>query len=770
MLSVRKYFDPGLLVAIGIATLAVMPLITRPSMPTMTDAEMHIYRVAEVELLVAQGAIYPRWAPDFYFGYGYPVFNFYSPLSYHLAAYYGMLTGLGAVAGTKFVLVLTAYLGATGMYLFGRDRWGALAGVVSSAAFAYAPYILYIDPHARGDVPEAFALGIAPLIMWSFDRLRRTGSYRHLALAAMLLAALILSHPLMALVVYGFLLAFLAWETFVSPLVPQKYLGPEPRRYVPQLATAILLGLGLSAFYWLPAGIERNAVQLHNVAGPGYFDFHNYFISLTELFSASRLLDLGATEPRFLFNLGLAQWVLAAAGALTVFSSRLRRLDTFFFLFAAIAFIYLITQASVNVWEAIPIMSFFQFPTRFLGPTALAFAPLAGIAVRWAERFDGEKVVKAVSMSAVIIMALTAMPLLFPPAWGEFGEVDPLRMIAVEVQGRALGTTSANDFLPKDVSLVPSGQLSVLESYRHEDGIIDRVNRAALPAGAVVNNAEQRPFYDRYIVYSEEDFVFRLFLFYFPGWVARVDGQPVNIEVAQPEGFVTFNVPAGGHVVEVEFVDTLPRRIGWALFGLALAGVAVSVAMAIRNRNETLPFTPMPWPTAALGIAVMACLVGIRFVAEPLGWFRIQSSGENVEVAEYVDVVQMDRGIQLLAYDVDEPEIRVGEALTVTLYWKTKVPVPLNLQVYIHLIGKDDFLYGQSDKLNPADFPTTRWPTDKYVRDQHEIVFGSPPPPGEYRIVVGLWNAGTGERLKVVSPAETFADGLVLPTRVVIIR
>ena len=25
---------------------------------------------------------YPRWAPDYFLGYGYPVFNYYSPLTY----------------------------------------------------------------------------------------------------------------------------------------------------------------------------------------------------------------------------------------------------------------------------------------------------------------------------------------------------------------------------------------------------------------------------------------------------------------------------------------------------------------------------------------------------------------------------------------------------------------------------------------------------------------------------------------------------------------
>lgn len=765
MSFIRRYLDSGLLVAIALATLALWPLISRPSLPTMTDAEMHVYRAAEVAASVQQGELYPRWAADFYFGYGYPVFDFYSPLTYHIAAYYGLLTGFGPVAGTKFVLVLAGYLGTLGMYLFGRDRWGAMAGVVAAAAFAFSPYVLYIDPQARGDTPQAFATSLAPILFWTFDRLRRTGSPRHLALAGLTLAALILSHPLMALVVYTLLLAFLGWELLISPQLPQAYLGPEPRRYIPQLVMAVGLGLGLAAFYWLPAGLDRNAVQLHNVAGPGYFDFHNYFVSLPELFSPSLLFDLGATEPRFLFNLGWMQWVLAVIGALTVFSQRHRRPDTFFFLFASVVFVYLITPASTQFWEVVPLMSFFQFPTRFLGPAALVFAPLAGIAMQWLKPYDKGPLSYSTVGAAIAVGALIAgaIPLLYPPEWNEFGRVDAVRMLGVELQGRALGTTSANDFLPVDVSVVPQAQRPVIDSYS-SGGPIERVNRATLPAGASVTLDAQRPVYNRYTVDTPVDFVFRAFIFNFPGWTARVDGRDVPITPAEPDGFITFPVPAGQHTVEISFEETAARKLAWFISALAVVGWVAAIVVATRRPSDTLDVIPMPWQSAvAVGLVVAGGLAA-KLAADQTGAFRYQSTGDQVVVAQTIYNVKLSRGLELLAYDVSDSSLKPGDPLDVTLYWKTIVPVPINYQVYVHLIGPDDQLYAQSDKLNPADFPTSRWPTTKYVRDEHHLVFTGPPPAGTYRLVVGLWNAGTGERLAVLSQAVTFADGIVLPT------
>ena len=40
--------DPGLLVALWLATFAAWPFLTRAGLPTFTDAEQHVYRVYEV--------------------------------------------------------------------------------------------------------------------------------------------------------------------------------------------------------------------------------------------------------------------------------------------------------------------------------------------------------------------------------------------------------------------------------------------------------------------------------------------------------------------------------------------------------------------------------------------------------------------------------------------------------------------------------------------------------------------------------------------------
>ena len=83
LLSQWRSIDPAWVVVFGLATLAAWPLLTRHSLPTFTDAEMHVYRTYEILAGWRAGVPYLRWAPDLFYAFGYPVFHYYSPLSYY---------------------------------------------------------------------------------------------------------------------------------------------------------------------------------------------------------------------------------------------------------------------------------------------------------------------------------------------------------------------------------------------------------------------------------------------------------------------------------------------------------------------------------------------------------------------------------------------------------------------------------------------------------------------------------------------------------------
>ena len=49
--------------------------------------------------------------------------------------------------------------------------------------------------------------------------------------------------------------------------------------------------------------------------------------------------------------------------------------------------------------------------------------------------------------------------------------------------------------------------------------------------------------------------------YYFPGWIARIDGEKAEISAGKPFGQVSLRVPGGTHEVIVEYRETLFRKI-----------------------------------------------------------------------------------------------------------------------------------------------------------------------------------------------------------------
>jgi hypothetical protein len=105
-----------------------------------------------------------------------------------------------------------------------------------------------------------------------------------------------------------------------------------------------------------------------------------------------------------------------------------------------------------------------------------------------------------------------------------------------------------------------------------------------------------------------------------------------------------------------------------------------------------------------------------------------------------------------------------GDELTFTAYWKTQEGVDINYQVFVHLMDANDNLVAQSDKLNPGDFPTKRWPSDKYVRDTHQLEVPENLPTGFYKWSIGLWVADNGWRLPVLGESgQQVGDSFIVP-------
>jgi hypothetical protein len=760
-----------------IAVIAALPFLTRSGLPRHTDLELHVFRAAEYSHVLSEGVLYPRWAPDFYYGYGYPIFNYYAPFTYALASL--LAIPFGIVAGVKGVILFAFFSAALGMYYFARRHFGSNAGVIASAAFVLSPYILFIDPLMRGDLAEFFALCLMPWLFLAFNEPSESILNRQIALRAFVLGALILSHNLTALFALGMLIAYLAWRgLFID----------KPRRWIADLAS-IVFALLLTSIFWLPFFAERGAIRL-DVAGPGHFDYHNHFIQLSMLLSPSPSIDLGATTPKFIYNLGLVQWLLIIPAAWLAIRKRAESSSkiALFFTLISVPMIFLITPASQSLWDAIPASGFIQFPWRLLGLVAFTLAIGAGAAV------SDQRLVASAQMpdasagsprriyysslitrySLLIILSallITALPTMYPPLWdANFGDTSPHGMIDFELSGVALGTTSTGDFQPIQIGRLPGPTQSLLDSY--SSSTLDKFDHASLPNGATVQVEQHSATFDRFTINTPTSFQARVLTFYFLGWHVTIDGNEVPITPADQDGFITFPAPSGLHTIEVTLRLTTPQLIGTIVSLVALLALIIMLTISPSHHLAISPSRyPVVSPSLLLAICVVFLVGKILIIDRCDSCFRYTSPIGQVLGAQYKQVGHFGGHIDLLGYDLPSTTVEAGQVLPLTVYWHATAPVPVNYQVFAHLTRPDTVLWGQSDKLNPGDFPSTRWPLDKFVWDDHSLRVLPGTPPGDYRISIGLYTLENGQRAPIFDDkGQIVGDNVVLDQIVHVVK
>jgi len=109
-----------------------------------------------------------------------------------------------------------------------------------------------------------------------------------------------------------------------------------------------------------------------------------------------------------------------------------------------------------------------------------------------------------------------------------------------------------------------------------------------------------------------------------------------------------------------------------------------------------------------------------------------------------------ENNIRLRGYDLLQQDIRQGNGLELTLYWQPEADVTTSLTVFVHVYDADGNTVAQQDSIPLSGTrPTTGWAPGEILTDRYAILVPTDVPPGRYWIRVGLYNATTGERIKL---------------------
>jgi len=752
--------------ALKMLLLALMGLIVglpllQPVLVCGDDFPGHLAHVVEHDRLLSQGIWYSRWAPDLAFGYGYPAFNFYPPLAHYLAMAVHRL-GLSFAFAMNITMAFAFVIAGPAMYLFARSVYGDRAGMVAGLSYTFAPYLAH-NALQRFALNEALAMSWAPLVLWAFARLD-TDSPRFpggpVIVAALVYAALILTHNLMALLLTPLLVGYLvvAW-----------WIRGRPRPMIWRVAAAGALAAGLAAFFWLPFFVEIGWVQswratILDLTGEPLYPQH--FVSLWNLLWPKTLWpDYYLGNPLVQRFVGLPQLILTVIALARVWRwpSRLARAEAMLFGLTLIGAVFLITPASRPVWDHLRVIQIVQFPWRFLAPASLGLALLAGAG--WSSlkypisnvksQSANDKMV-VVMMDAVLVALLAAWTLPWLRPFTCAVDATPSGAFLLWVDRNHIGGGSGGEFLPNWVGTVPVE--SPLEADLLAGRPLDRLDRASLPEETRAGLLTSQPLASSWEIENSKAFTASFNNLYYPGWNVYVDGTPAPISLTPSTGLIAASIPAGKHTIALQLGLTRGQILGNAISLASVLAVLGLIAFQISNAKSRIsnlqrvgtlassdtsdrPTVAPAWEWAALGGMGIVALVARLMLA------TIAPSGPTLPVTVTHLASNGSGPVRLVGYQFEPPAVEAGNPLTVTLYWQTQSLLLTSYKSFVHVTDADGNIVAQSDAV-PDDWtrPTTTWLPDEWVADPHRLDVNKP---GPLKVWAGMYDPATSQRLSL---------------------
>ncbi len=778
---------------LGLAGALVIYPLLQPGLPGTADGPLHLMRAVELDAALRTGVLYPRWAPDLAFGYGFPIFNYYAPLLYYVIEIPHLL-GFDLESALRLVVFATVLLYGVAAYWWARPILGEAPAAIAGVAYIFVPF-RFLEAYFQGDYPQFLALALAPLALGAVYRFLTAErlTYRHILFLVVTLGALILVHNistlLLAPVIAGYAVVVAAAE---YPL----------RRGLTRLVLAAgvaVLAVGGTAFFWLPALAEQNEVQLYKL-NTNDFDVRNHFTNLTTLLTPPRVLDQTLGNPPLLNYLGwpLLALVAVLAALLAYRLIRWRSLDlnrqqVAHLAIGAILFVgstAMTLPISAPVWRRVPLLAYTEFPTRTLGEAALGLALLSGLAAAVAlgvardHGVGGQPLRTATSVIVLGFLAVIVAPslvYLYPlEPFQDFPSLTPAAVIDFERTVGAVGTTSTGEYYPRDVIDRPTAPLPP------DVATAGHLDRASLPSGSRVTFLGRSGYAERYDLNLPAAATVTFDVVRYPGWIVSVDGQSILTRPSPRQGLLTADVPAGQNTVTINFVDTPIRQLAWAISltaGLVVIGVGLwSVVWRRGRREDERDLPPGPFPALSspsippfsegspqqgecgagkgvrgLGLSglqsclLLLVLLGLR-ITSPAPYAAVFARRSPVDRPIGIShplQVQLGDQIELLGYDIDRESVVPGGQLTVTLYWRALRPLTVDyhsLAMVAHL--GDEGLVAQDDRRHPGGVPTHAWSTDKYIADEKTITIPPTVPAMAYQLQAALYDPKTQLHLR----------------------
>lgn len=511
-----------LLLAVLSSIIFSLPLFHKGLLPTH-DGEYHVVRSFEFDKTFRDGNIYPRWTPDLNKGFGIPLFNYVYPFPNYTALLFHFL-GFSFIDSFKANLFLATIVGSIFSYLFAKEFWGKLGGLVTSVLYTFSPYHA-LDVYIRGSVGEAWAIALLPGFLWLITKFLQNYSYKYFVFSSLLLGFIIFSHNILALM---FFLFCGAYSIFI-------FLRSKSKTF--QIAL-MLLGIfvfsaGITSIFWIPAILERNFVR-----GLEVYDYSRNFPDLYQLLIPSwgSGFSSGALQNQLSFQIGIANLTAILLSIFLVFRKfKYKNILIFFLVCFTIVFL-LVIKISMPVWQILPFMNYFQFPWRFLSLEILFTSFLAGSVIFLPKPKIFASLLIILSVILGVGYTRVAYYLERPDS---YYTTRPNFIDGTNSPGNAFNTIWFDSTKTKESNKI----------YLEDSEVKKKEIKST-----------------RYSLQAEINSTRRVTVntAYFPGWNVYIDNRKKETSITK-SGLFSFEIEKGAHNVVIKFEDTTIRKFAAAI-------------------------------------------------------------------------------------------------------------------------------------------------------------------------------------------------------------
>jgi len=216
----------------------------------------------------------------------------------------------------------------------------------------------------------------------------------------------------------------------------------------------------------------------------------------------------------------------------------------------------------------------------------------------------------------------------------------------------------------------------------------------------------------------------------------------------------------------------LPRR--WAIFLLALTWwMLIGAALLEWMRRVEAPHGRLLFPAIAaqslllaggwaalpripvpqgvfISLLILNLLTPVMVIRPAFAPPELLSPSEAARKVQGTELIYGDVA-RLLGVSLDRTPVSPGSVLKVRACWEGLAAMKQDYTVFVHLIGRENARVGERHTYpGLGRFPTSRWLPGRAFCDVYRVrVSDWAPVPELYDVVIGLYDAGTGERLPV---------------------